>query len=336
MILNFKPVITKAIILERVTEEEILQYYLEDYLNFSDFIKSPLRPFDNPDKNPSFSFKKTYNGSIIWRDWGTGKYGDCFNFVTEKFNISFKEALSKIYDDMCLNNKPIIKRVTEFYQTKPSLGKKVFRPEFKLFSSIDIQYWGQFGIDLTTLVKFNVKACNRLFKTEEGEEKLLRYYTNDSPLYTYEYEPGIYKVYAPYAPKKQKFLYNGGPSIIEGYNQLTDKGKLLIITKSLKDVMCLSELGYDAISLQGEGNILTLEMLEILDPKFDNIIVFYDNDQAGREGASRIEDKYGIMSIEIPNNYNAKDISDFIKKYGKSKAKDLMENLINGRRDSKS
>jgi len=103
----------------------------------------------------------------------------------------------------------------------------------------------------------------------------------------------------------------------------------LIITKSLKDVICCKLCSYSAISLQGEHNKLDKLLVNKLSKRFKNIILFYDNDESGVKSSNKISSNYGFKSIFIPVKYNCKDLSELIASYGLKRAKIILKKLIN-------
>lgn len=58
-------------------------------------------------------------------------------------------------------------------------------------------------------------------------------------------------------------------------------GDYIVITKSLKDVMCLYEFGIPAIAPCSENLFLTESQYEKIKKKFKRILVLYDNDRPG-------------------------------------------------------
>jgi len=86
-----------------------------------------------------------------------------------------------------------------------------------------------------------------------------------------------YKIYAPY-DKENKWLSNTRKTDIQGYSQLPTKGERLIITSSLKDVMCLNAAGYHSIALQSEMEVPDEKLISKLKDRFKTIEILYDND----------------------------------------------------------
>lgn len=71
-----------------------------------------------------------------------------------------------------------------------------------------------------------------------------------------------------------RFLTNWKASQIQGAKQLPKEGgDLLIIQKSMKDVMCLYELGIVAIAPNSENLFLSDTQLDKVKSKFKRIIV---------------------------------------------------------------
>ena len=99
--------------------------------------------------------------------------------------------------------------------------------------------------------------------------------------------------------------------------------------------MTLYEYGITAIAPNSENLFITDRQYQILKKKFKTIILFYDNDLPGIKGMNKIKKKYPELKVlYIPRTYKAKDISDFRKKYGKKRTKELIEKAklyINGK-----
>jgi hypothetical protein len=317
--------LTKDYILSNVSSVEIVEYYLNVKLKYSELISSPFRR----DKNPSFGIRIT-NNVVTAKDFSTGETFDCFSIVQKLYSCNFKEALKIIAMDFNISKSNIKpnRQISDLIIGKPpTIDKKSITIVKQPFTSVDIKYWGEYCINIEDLIEYNVFSCSKVFL----DTKLIKYYTNTNPIYAYEfkeYDSIYYKIYCPYADKKFKWLFNGTKFIIEGYDQLPLTSTIAVIAKSLKDVIVLNKLGYSAVSLQGEANKLEHETYIKLSKKFENIISFYDNDEAGYIGSKLLQDMYGIEPIYIPDKYKTKDISDFIKKFGYDKSKKLIDKLI--------
>jgi len=313
--------VNKFDIEDKISQGELLRYYIGN-------IKKPIRSPFRKDNFPTITFKD-YGGKVLWRDWATGEHGDALDFLYRLFGSqSYSDLFKKINSDLNLQQSQLLKLPT--HQKVSTVQKKDIQVTYRFFNDRDLSYWNSNGISLNTLGKYGVYALSEVWLN--GRSMLESYVKN--PLYGYKYslykDDTRWKIYRPFAKAKDiKFLYNGTVDIIEGYDQLPWYGKTLLITKSLKDVMLLHDLGWSAISLQGEANSLGENIFSVLSSRFEIIILFYDNDKAGYEGANKLSQKYGLPKIFIPeNDEGIKDITDYCKIAGKENASILMNNLI--------
>ena len=136
-----------------------------------------------------------------------------------------------------------------------------------------------------------------------------------------------FKIYAPYE-KDIKWFSNTNKEIIQGYNQLPDKGGLLYITSSLKDVMCLFAMQLCGIALQSEMQIPSRVQMQLLLERFKKIIIFYDNDTPGQAMAAKICQEYQLDNLCIPSDWGAKDVSDAVAVHGFNKVKTFIYEKI--------
>ena len=145
-------------------------------------------------------------------------------------------------------------------------------------------------------------------------------YDSKCPSYGYYFgkdkDRELWKIYYPFR-KTFRFIGDIKTTTIQGYKQLPKKGKLLVITKSLKDCMVLYSFCIAAIAPQSETQFISDEILEELKQRFKYIVLLFDSDETGIAFTNTIKRKYTrIKPFIIPRKYKAKDISDFYKKYG--------------------
>jgi DNA primase len=70
---------------------------------------------------------------------------------------------------------------------------------------------------------------------------------------------------------------------------------------------------------------MTDKQYEKLCSKFKHILCVFDNDLPGIQGLNKIHKAHPELKVAfIPQRYNAKDISDFYKMYGKDKTLELI------------
>lgn len=315
-------------ILSIVNEYEIFTHYLGEFVVGKTML-SPLRK----EKNPSFRIYRAIYGAYKLRyiDFSTREGGTCFDLVMRIYNCNYATALIIINRDMklsVLNEKtsniiPYVRPQLPEIKYKKSIIQVGIRP----WNSIsDKDYWTLFGISGITLKKFNVYPLSH-FRIN-GVQYECRNLT-----YGYYFGNGLWKLYMPYGNKNERWLSNTNSEVIQGWEQLPLTGDLLIITKSLKDVMLLYELNISAIAPQSEGVLISLEKITELKSRFTTIYLNFDFDYAGITSGNKYRKKYKIKTIYLTNgrfkttNYKAKDITDFTRMYGKSKTKELINKL---------
>lgn len=319
----------------RLSDYDIFKRYCK---NFEEINKPFLSEF-YADSNPSCRVYQNKNNNLYYKDFGSGENLSCYGYVMTKFNCTFTEALTIIANDFGIYKSDKIR--PELLLGRDSISKP---KQEKIKSTIsivprqwtlyDYNYWfKQYGISFEWLESYEVVPCSHVY-LHKGDKTTVFTHTNDNPMYAYRFEyNGLYsyKIYKPLeSNKKYKWLFSGGTEHnIEGFDQLPLHDNLLIITKSLKDVICCRILGYSAISLQGEANKLSKELVIKLLRRFDKIIVFYDNDNQGVKSANKITSNYGFRSIFIPPEYECKDLSEMIAKINQNEAKIVLNKLIN-------
>lgn len=305
-------VITQYDILSSVSDEEIMSYYLNKPITKGLFT-SPFRD----DKNPTCSLYRSKNGILYFKDFGNGDHLNCFQVVMKTFNCNFQTALNKIATDFGilqgnLNLSPIKKQII----TEKNPAK--IQVEIRDFLIYELAWWERFGITKKILNYYNVYSCNTVFLNDK-----INFINNNQ--FAFGYYGGIknnLELWRIYYPKNKsfRFLSNWDKNMIQGHDQLKYNTDFLVITKSMKDVMCLRSLGIEAIAPCSENYFIPDDMYKKLASKYKYILLLYDNDYAGIVSANKIRKQYKkVFPIIIPRNYGVKDVSDFYKKYGRRK-----------------
>ena len=325
---TFEPKITKSYLLSHYSEETYMEYYLGIKVAKGLFC-SPLRR----DNTPTCSFYKNKSGELIFKDFNGSFYGNFISVVMEKYHVSYYKALQIIAEDFNLSKRhtdkvavnPIKPSTTVFKDTGPA----DVRVEIKDFTQEELNWWNSYGITLDILKKFNVYSCKNiflngeLFKTIYKDNFMFGYYGGKKD------NLELWRIYFP-KQSNYRFLTNWPAKKIQGLKQLKKDGDICVITKSMKDTMCLYSLGISAIAPNSENLFIADTILERLKSKFKYIIVLYDNDLPGIQNMRKIKKKHPeLIYFYIPRHYNAKDISDFYKKYGKDKTLEFVKDNLN-------
>lgn len=320
-----EPKITKEFLLSKNSEET----YMTTYLGIPVKPGLQVSPLRN-DHKPTVSFHRNGKGELMFHDFGTGFHEDFVGVVMEINKCNYTKALHIIAEDFGYISKsdnrtsPKIKISNVILEEKPNTQIQIKNREF---TESELKWWESFGVHKNTLKTFKVYSCDSVFLngnyfgSPTSKTSMFGYYCGKKN------GEELWRIYMPQR-KTYRFLSNTGRNFIQGAKQLPDTGEILIITKSLKDTMCLYELGIPAIAPCSEVLFVSDAQLKKLKERFKNIIVVYDNDLPGIQGMNRIKKAHPELKFFwIPRSYGAKDISDFVKKYGIDETKNCIEKL---------
>ena len=319
---SFNKNITKDLLLQHFTQETYLEYYLGIPVKKGLFC-SPLRE----DRSPTCSFYKSKNGDIIFKDFNGSFSGNFINIVMKLRGLDYHKALKSIAIDFGIikgNNKVVkyIKPSTTKFEDSGPCKIQITRQEF---TKEELNWWKQFNISEDILKKFQVYSCKylflngSLFAMSDSKNFIFGYYGN---------KKDSLELWRCYFPKRTsyRFITNWPATKIQGYKQLQKTGKLLVITKSMKDCMALYSFGIPAIAPNSENLFISDEMLNKLKERFKYIIVFYDVDIAGLSNMIKIKKSHPeLLYCWIPRSYQAKDFSDLVAKYGTKKVNSFLK-----------
>lgn len=319
------PKITKEFLLSKNSEETYMSYYLGVPVKKGLF-RSPLRS----DNHNTCSFFRGRSGNLYFKDFATGQ---CLTFegvVMEKYHCTYPNALKIIAKDFGYIQSSGVKKQEIKIQPKFEGEKETFiQVEIKDFSESELKWWNSFGVTKQTLDKYKVYSIKTVFLNGN----IYAQSTQHSPIYGYYFgKKENIEQWRIYMPKRKEFRFIGNVStkIIQGYKQLPDNGKLLVITKSMKDTMLLSSLGIPAVAPNSETQFVSEKLLDEFRERFKNIVLLYDSDLTGVRFMNKIRKQYrDLIVCMIPRKYEAKDISDFYQKYGRSKTISLIKESIN-------
>jgi len=334
-----RPILSKEIIYSKISSEDIFREYCSPFKNIGEHFNSELRN----DSKPSCIID-WIRGDLMYSDFGDGTHIRAIEYVKLKFSISYWQALEKIYNEFKLKENDNYLLGSAY--SNSSMGdsrtfsddrsnikynkshKTIIKIKKRNWSEQDAKYWqGRYGINRSTLIKFRVIPISHFWIDSNKLNNQM--FIADSLAYSYDFywENGIFrrKIYQPLS--KNRFWSNGG-KISQGEGMLPYSGDLLVITKSLKDVMCYYELGITAIASVSESSFLPKEYIEKQKSRFNRIILHFDSDLIGIKKSKEFSEKWNIPYILIPEIYKSKDLSDLIYNHGKEKAKQIIKNLL--------
>lgn len=299
-----------------VDEIQVLAHYF-NVTKIPMLISSPLRT----DKHPSCNIYSRGN-KVFWKDMAKGDGGDIISLLSKCWNISYNQTLDRIHRELG-------ERITVTIShniPKRKKGNMNIAITIRDWNKEDEEYWNSYGVSLKILQESNVFPIKYYFINSTV-------YKADKKAYAFkEIKEGkvAYKIYQPERPsnfnKWKSFFHNDEISL---WTQLPKKGKLCVICSSLKDALCLkNNLGIPTIALQGEGYNINDTPLNQLKKRFENVLILYDNDEAGIKNSKKLSEKTNLQEIILPIFKEGKDISDLYKAVGQPLFNSIMFDLL--------
>ena len=313
---HFRPEITRAYVLSHVSEEEIFEKY--GIRVESGMFRSPLRT----DRHPTCRFYRNRTGRLVLHDFSGRFHGDCFDLVRNVKGFNYPQALEDIAKTFkIIEGEP---------DRKPKPPTTTIGPQSLCTLRISplgwdeqhLTWWENYGVDLDILKRFNVTPVRQVWLNGS------LYYNRDfskknEVVYAYRFGGYDYKIYFPMRDRL-RFLHNN-PDILQGWTQLPTKGDFVVITKAMKDVICLAMFGIPAIAPMGETTLVSDSVLMYLKESFIDVYALYDRDKVGKIALINLR-KRGVTPMLMPVG-TTKDFSDLCKK-DLAHAKDLATSFI--------
>jgi hypothetical protein len=330
-------------VLEYVDEYSILKFYTPGFEGPGMYY-STLR--DN-DYNCSMGVRVTDKG---WRisDFGRDEYRgmNVFTYLTHYFKLpdtteGYLSVLDKIVRDFKLPFQRYPKALSiDFNSSNPAIiYGKIFKARESSTISRITRAWGSRAIDyylwadiynipwrtiFPRLEFYDILPCSKVRVNNST------YYSMDyQPMYSYKLED-YFKIYFPLERRKGlKWKNNIPKDLVFGLKQLPEYGDILIIEKSVKDMVITSLLGYPTLSLGSESTFVPEHVWEDLKRRFKRVYIHLDNDLAGYCNGKRFTEKYGANCIYNPKGL-PKDSSDFVEEYNLNELNNLLKTLMYG------
>lgn len=242
-------------ILDKVSEESILFYYL-GITKIPCLINSPFRK----DNKPSFGIWSPDGYTIAYTDFSTKEQGNLYQLLGQLWELSYRELLLKIYNDipkMTTKNSNINTCKSQSRKYKQSLINRYYSSlecKTRDWEKHDIEYWGSYGITIKWLKYAEVYPISHTIIIKENKR-----YVFKADKYAYAYverkEKNVtLKIYQPFNDKGYKWSNKHDKSVISLWTKLPAYNDIVCICASLKDALCLwANTGIPSIAIQGEG-----------------------------------------------------------------------------------
>lgn len=331
-----KGFIDKKTILKYVSEEDIFELVFGFKPKEYDYVASPFRY----DRRPGCYFEFSLSGKLTFVDFGSQirRYDkqmiriDCFDAVQIYFNLPNLYQTMRFIRAKLIEGKELEERIVKplIVVQKPEV-EILF--ESKNFEIADRDFWkSKYEIEKIQLIEDQVYS---VYRYSVKNSKYGNYTIHPKSL-TYcfnEFKNGNKKIYRPLETGKRRFVTTCTKNDIGGLHRLPKNGKKLIITKSYKDWRVLINQGLHAIWFQNEGMFPDLEYLLPICNRFEQVIIFFDNDETGIKQSLKLQNIInsflpGFASItHLPLSLFEKGItdpSDLIYNQGRSRLLDFL------------
>lgn len=300
-----------------INHNEVYFSCLGYYPSINKFYNSPF----GEDKTPSMRFY-IKNGKLLFKDFSSDIGGDSIDMVMNLMNLSFKDTIKLISENQNIqkiDSFNITKNV-RIYEEKPP--KIIEVSLFKQIPQSFYSYWNRFEITPNILKYFDILPAKYVW----FNDTLITSYKDSEPIIRYRINTK-YKIYNPLGNPEYKWLSTTSNSDIFALDKLPKNGKILVISKAMKDIMCWAVLGIPSIAMCTEKAMIPENLMNELKSKFSKIIVFLDNDKHGIESMLKYHKSYNLDCYMLPVDSGYKDIADYIKDRGSKKLKQLLKTL---------
>lgn len=329
--------IDKTDILKVVSEAEILNNYL-GITEIPNTICSPIRT----DRHPSFRIYSPDGIRVRYYDYATKESGGTFNLMQKVFNMNFPQTLGKIYNELAklrTGQINVVKsQLTQDSQVtihSSSTEYKV-RSKQRAWETYDFDYWASYGVPKSWLLHSDIYPISHIIITSStGFSQVVK---ADQYAYTFiERKDGITseKIYQPFNQQGKKWRNSHDSSVWDLWTKLPPRGKKVIITSSRKDALCIwANTHIPSVSLQSEAAKINPKVMDELKSRFEDVYILYDNDfqndvNNGRLDGADVANVFNVKQIEIPTEYQSKDISDLFHRFGATKVREVISALVN-------
>lgn len=314
--------LTPKSILNLISEYDIFNFYINERgWRIGQAMISPLRN----ENSPSFIVGNA-GGFLHFLDFGTGKKGDCFEFVKEKFHMSSLDDVLKMIDrDFGLgiasnHNVGAYKVITSEYKQPESLGKRysVIQCVTRKFTKEELKYWEEYYQTEEDLY------ANKIYSIKEFYLNKRRFPLGLNEIrfgYYYPEANGTWKIYRPFAPKKGKWISNVPLITVTGLENLC-LGHNTLITKSKKDYMVCRKIYPYTCHVQNESIFaFSDETVEYINTHSKGVYYNGDSDEAGKAASYIITEAYKWKHINSPDRLlpEVNDFAGWAKKEGLGK-----------------
>lgn len=327
---NGEATITLEEILNKITEADIVSYYL-GVSKIPCIINSPLRK----DNKPSFGLYSPKGDRIYFIDFATKDRGGVCDLLSKMWGCSYKRVLTRIYKDMIalqsIKTPEIHKHILCIIKNNIECRESSdLQCKIRKWEDYDIEYWSSYGISLDWLKYAEIYPISHKIIIKDNHKYVFR---ADKYAYAYvEHKEGkvTLKIYQPFNRHGYKWSNKHDSSVISLWTKVPEYGEQICICSSLKDALCLwSNTGIPSLAIQGEGYGISNTAISELKRRYKHIYLCLDNDEPGIKDAIKLSRETGFINVVLPPFNEGKDISDLYKAKGKEVFLNIIRPLFN-------
>lgn len=321
--------LTMESILERVDPLQIYEKYMPHRnWELNEVCISPFPKSDGSiERNPSFLIgnKKGYISHILFSN---NEYnGDCFSFVKQLYSLSTLDDVLRMIDrDFKLgisDNKPIKSKIRTPTEKKITKRNTLIQVITRSLTKEELKYWNMYHLDKQDLR--DIYGIKKLYLNK----KLFTFPDNELKFGYFYPEGGWWKIYRPFASKKEKWVPNNVPAHALDYKENIKNCDLAFINKSRKDTLVIQKLYSCSIGVQNESTgCFTPENIEYIKFNSKRQVLSFDADEAGVKNSLKITKLYNFGYINVPKKYlfeGLKDWSDLAKTHGLQEVEKILK-----------
>lgn len=243
------------------------------------------------DEGKSLSVRLTGAKAGVWMDFATGEGGDLLDLWAACRSLSVAEAMREAKQYMGIRDNLPEREKKDF--------KRPAKPQCQTAKAGALEWLQTRGLTPETIAAFKIAE-----QVRGGKTYCLFPYLRDGELVNVKYRN--------VAEKRDMRQEGGAEPCLFGWHLIDPKARSVALCEGEIDAMTLHQCGIPAMSVNaGAGNHQWLENDWERLERFDEILVFFDNDAAGEEGAKEVIRRLGMercKRVTLPT----KDANDYL------------------------
>lgn len=227
----------------------------------------------------------------LWRDFAADQGGDLLDLWCACRSVSLAEAMRDAKSYLGIRDTMPERPAKEY--RRPS------KPQCQAPKGPVVQWLQSRGIDESTIAAFHIGEQLR-----DGKAYAVFPYLRDGELINAKYRNT--------ADKRDMRQEGGAEPCLFGWHLIDPRQRVIAITEGEIDAMTLHQAGIPALSVNaGAGNHQWIETDWSRLERFSEILVCFDDDDAGRKGAAEVVQRLGIERCKVVR-FGAKDANQWL------------------------